>query len=189
MTLLTTGKTKLVKQVCADLLRHEGFREFAYPDVLSKLYKKYSYLPWGFAPAREIAPPGVNWDDGAPWTVGIGFTQGVTPDSRMPRIQAERYLEEKITNYDLILDRTLLTWYGCATFVTKTVLINMMFNLGLTKLLKFRNTLNYMKEQKFPQAAAGMRNSLWYKQVTKRAEELARRIEKQEIDPAHKLPE
>jgi hypothetical protein len=34
-----------------------------------------------------------------------------------------------------------------------------------------------------------MRHSLWYKQVKKRAEELARRIETQEIEAAHKAPE
>jgi lysozyme len=126
---------------------------------------------------------------GGPWTVGFGFTHGVTPDSRMSRITAERLLEQKIGEMDAVLRGALVTWYDCATFVTKTVLINMGFNLGVKGLLLFKNTLNYMKEQKFPQAAANMRHSLWYKQVSRRAEELARRIETQAIDPANKIPE
>jgi lysozyme len=186
---LHATETILLLQVKMDLDRHEGFREFAYPDPLSELYKKHPNLPWGFKPAREIAPPGCNFEDGKPWTVGFGFTHGVTADSRMNRITAERLLETKILEVDTALRNALPTWYSKASFATKTVLINMSFNLGLKGLLGFRNTLNYLKGANYKQAAANMRHSLWYKQVKKRAEELARRIETQEIEAAHKAPE
>lgn len=182
MTILTTKMEKLVKQVAADLARHEGFREYAYPDPLSPLYKRYAHLPWGFKPAREIAPPGVDLHQGNPWTVGFGFTHGVTPDSRIDRLKAERLLEQKVVDMDTVLRHALATWYDGASFVTKTVLINMGFNMGLKGLLSFKNTLKYIKEQKWTQAGANMRKSLWYRQVKGRAEELARRIETQEID-------
>jgi GH24 family phage-related lysozyme (muramidase) len=186
---LHATETTLLLQVKKDLDRHEGFREFSYPDPLSKLFKSHPSLPWGFKPAREIAPPGVNLDDGKPWTVGFGFTQGVTADSRMSRIIAERLLETKILETNNVLGNALPTWYKESTMVTKSVLINMAFNLGIKGLLGFRNTLNYMKEKNYKQAAANMRHSLWYKQVKKRAEELARRIETQEISPEHKAPD
>lgn len=186
---LNTKETALMLQVKKDLDRHEGFREFAYPDPLSKLFKKHPNLQWGFKPAREIAPPGVNFEDGKPWTVGFGFTHGVTADSRMNRITAERLLEEHILDVNNALHNALITWYKDASFVTKTVLINMTFNLGLRGLLSFKNTLAYMKGKNYKQAAANMRHSLWYKQVKKRAEELARRIETQEISPEHKAPD
>lgn len=186
---LNTKETALVLQVKKDLDRHEGFREFAYPDPLSKLFKMFPHLPWGFKPAREIAPPGTNFEDGKPWTVGHGFTQGVTADSRMNRITSERLLEERILDINNALHNALITWYKDTTFATKTVLINMTFNMGLRGLLGFKNTLAYMKSQSYKQAASNMRRSLWFKQVPKRAEELARRIEKQEIEAAHKAPE
>lgn len=186
---LKTSETALLLQVKMDLERQEGFREFAYPDPLSPLYKKYPKLPWGFKPAREIAPPDANLEDGKPWTVGFGFTHGVTADSRINRIQAERLLEQKILDMNESLENALASWYKQATPVTKGVLINMAFNMGQAGLLKFRNTLAYMKAKNYTQAAANMRASLWYKQVKKRAEELARRIETQEIEAAYKAPE
>ena len=177
--------TKLKKQVVKDLDRHEGYRFYAYPDPLSDLMKRYPNERWGFVPAMDILTKlKISYDDavqrGRPWTVGFGFTDGVNPLSTMPRLQAERKLEEHIVQADLELGRTL-TWYNDSPFVVKTVLINMRFNLGLKGLLGFRNTLEYMKNKQWINAAAGMRKSLWYRQVGQRAEELARRIETQSI--------
>lgn len=187
---MTDKQKKLVNQVAKDLDRQEGFREFAYPDVLSPLFLKYPKEKWGFKPARTILKELGIEDveqairDGAPWTVGYGFTQGVNIDSRMPKLQAQRLLENKILEEDCKL-HNVLSWYDGASFVTKTVLINMAFNLGLAGLLAFKNTLGYMKSKNFIQAAANMRKSLWYKQVTRRAAELAKRIETQTIEPRH----
>lgn len=180
-----TTKQKLLKQVTKDLDRHEGYREFAYPDVIKPLHKRYPNERWGFVPASDILKKlGVSEEtatkDGAPWTVGFGFTKGVNLHSRMPRLQAERKLEEHILEMDANLTKTL-TFYKDTTFVTQTVLINMAFNMGLAGLLGFNNTLQFMKEKKWSNAAANMRASKWYRQVTNRASELARRIETQEI--------
>lgn len=185
MAILTTKQEKLVRQCAADLARMEGFREYAYPDPLSLLYKKFPHLPWGFKPAREITPPGIDLHLGNPWTVGFGFTAGVTPDSRIDRLKAERLLEQKVLDMDVALNHALATWYDKASFVTKTVLINMAFNMGLRGLLGFKNTLKYMSQFNYKAAATNMRRSLWYRQVKSRAEELARRIETQEITPAN----
>lgn len=191
MTLYTTKKQKLINQVASDLNRQEGFREFAYPDPLSPLAKKYKgeAWPWGFVPAKELLSRigDMKEKDGAPWTVGFGFTQGVTASSRMNRLTAERKLETEILDRDQSL-QVILPWYNDSSFVAKTVLINMAFNLGLKGLLGFRNTLRYIKEQNYKQAAANMRKSLWYRQVTKRAEELAVRMETQTIKEQHKAP-
>ena len=180
MSITTTSQNKLARQVAGDLNRHEGFREFAYPDPLSALFKNQPSKDWGFKPAREVAKPGTNFDQGKPWTVGFGFTHGVTPDSRMNRITAERKLEQEILEVDAAL-RNTLTWYNDASFVTKTILINLSFNMGIKGLLGFKNTLAFIKEKKYKEAAFNLRKSLYYKQVTKRAEELATRLETQVI--------
>ena len=180
MTIATTSQTKLLRQVVSDLDRHEGFREFAYPDPLSSVAKTQPSKDWGFKPARQVARPGTNFDQGKPWTVGFGFTHGVTPDSRMNRITAERRLEQEILDVDRALS-DVLTWYKDASFVTKTILINLSFNMGIKGLLGFKNTLAFIKEKKYKEAASNLRKSLYYKQVTKRAEELALRLESQVI--------
>lgn len=185
MTITTTSQNKLMRQVVGDLDRHEGFREFAYPDPLSALFKKHPGKDWGFRPARDIlAELGVSAQEaaktGAPWTVGFGFTHGVTLDSRMNRITAERKLEQEALSVDTALSNTL-TWYKDATFVTKTVLINMAFNLGLKGLLGFRNTLKFISQKNYEQAASNMKQSLWYRQVKGRAIELTERMRTQTI--------
>jgi len=57
------------------------------------------------------------------------------------------------------------------------IIANMMFNLGLTKLSKFVGTKRAIDNKDWKQAAKQMRNSLWYRQVTNRAERLAKRME------------
>ena len=61
--------------------------------------------------------------------------------------------------------------------VRQEVLINMSFNMGVTTLNQFINTLNYVKLGNYRQAANGMRNSKWHKQVGNRAERLALMME------------
>lgn len=183
---LHTSETKLLLQLKADLERHEGFREYAYADPESVLYKRNRHLPWGYKPARELGlPPGTNWDSGKPWTVGFGFTHNVTPDSRIARIPAERMLEVLILNqYAQLVVK--LPWVKDANFVVKTTLVNMAFNMGLVGLLKFANTLRYIKEKNYKQAARNMELSLWYTQTGSRAKELVQRMRTQTIEPQHR---
>ena len=57
------------------------------------------------------------------------------------------------------------------------VLVNMAFNLGATRLAKFMNFKNMLSQGKWKEAAVEGRDSLWYRQVTNRAERLMRRLE------------
>lgn len=185
---LHTGETKLLRQVKADLDRHEGFREYAYPDPLSPIGKRYrgKDWPWGYVPARVLLAriKDARDKDGTPWTYGFGFTHNVTPDSQINRIQAERRLEDLILSMNGLL-ATKLSWYAGSTFVLKTVLINMAFNLGPDGLFKFKNTLAYMKAKDYKNAARNMTLSLWYKQVGSRAKELMNRVLTQTIEPQY----
>ena len=191
MTLMTNKQTALVRQVTSDLDRHEGFREYAYPDPLSKLQAQHPRERWGFVPARQILErlkisTDVAATSGHPWTVGHGFTGGTTLDSRMSRLMSERKLEEKVIEMDGVLKNTL-TWYKDATEVTKGILINMAFNMGVNGLLGFKNTLRFISEKNYEQAAKNMEQSLWYRQVKGRAVELTERMRTQTILPAHKV--
>lgn len=79
------------------------------------------------------------------------------------------------TDYNLVikeLDRNL-PWWKNLDEVRQRVLFDMCFNLGMTKLLAFRNTLEAIRTGRYDDAAAGMLNSLWAKQVKGRATRLA----------------
>lgn len=187
---LNSSRTAFVLQMKKDLERHEGYRQYAYPDPLSPLAKKYRGLDWGFKPARELLALVKDMDetDGTPWTVGFGDTHGVTPDSTRNRIQAERRLEQHIVAFEAELVKSL-PWVKEASFVTRTVLLNMAFNMGLQGLLKFHNTLRFVREKDYARAASNMTQSLWYRQVGDRAKELVERMRTQTILPAHKAKE
>jgi len=59
----------------------------------------------------------------------------------------------------------------------KQVIANMMFNMGLTRLSKFRKHNAALQCGDWQEAAVEGRDSRWYKQVTKRAERLMVRLE------------
>lgn len=185
---LYASQTKLVLQCKKDLEGDEGLRLFAYPDVMSKLYKQFPHLPWGFRSAREIAPPGINWDSGKPWTYGYGETEGVGPDSVITQIQADRKVESRVLQVENQL-LNALPWFADASFETRTVLINMAYNMGIMGLLKFRNSLGMLKAKRYEAAAQNLKLSLWYTQVGNRARKLVQRITTQTIAPQDKAPE
>ena len=59
----------------------------------------------------------------------------------------------------------------------KQIIANMMFNMGLTRLSKFKNHNAALQSGDWKEAAVEGRDSRWYKQVTNRAERLMKRLE------------
>ena len=57
------------------------------------------------------------------------------------------------------------------------VCVNMMFNLGRTRLSKFKNFREALEDKDYARAAVEGRDSLWYRQVGNRAERLMLRLE------------
>lgn len=66
-----------------------------------------------------------------------------------------------------------LPWWTALDEVRQRVVFNMAFNLGISKLLTFKNTLAAMQNGDYLLASYGMLHSLWAKQVGNRAERLA----------------
>lgn len=178
-------KVRLFGQAAADLERHEAVREYAYPDPLSLIARKYRRLPWGFKPARELLaliPEGE--EHGRPWTVGIGFTHGVTPDSRMTATMARQKLKEKLNFYWEELTKVIPDIQD-HPFVIQTVFLNMIFNLGRHRLSQFVNTLRFLKERNYAQVAKNLEQSLWFRQVGSRAVELVDRVRTNSLKQEH----
>lgn len=90
--------------------------------------------------------------------------------------EAALMLENDITAALEGLD-LFLPWWRRLDGVRQRVLADMAFNLGVTKLLKFRNTLAAVQRGDYRAAARGMRNSLWARQVKGRAVRLATMME------------
>ena len=71
---------------------------------------------------------------------------------------------------------SVFTWYYYITDNRKRAIINMVFNLGLTKLLKFKNFIAAMEAKDYVTAGKEMLDSRWAKQVGNRADRLEQMI-------------
>jgi lysozyme len=70
-----------------------------------------------------------------------------------------------------------LPWWSSLTENRQRVLANMAFNLGIDGLLKFKNTLSYIQNGNYSEAAKAMLESKWAKQVGERAVRLSKMME------------
>lgn len=69
-----------------------------------------------------------------------------------------------------------LPWFDRLDDARKGVLLNMAFQMGVTGLLGFKNTLNMVRMGDYEGAARGMLNSKWAKQTPNRAHRLSRQM-------------
>lgn len=109
-------------------------------------------------------------------TAALGLTNVAARTIGVTREQAVALLGNDMAAVERQLDARL-PWWRKLTDARQRVLLNMAFNLGIAGLLGFRNTLRRVEAGDYPGAAAGMRASLWARQVGKRAERLARMME------------
>lgn len=110
-------------------------------------------------------------------TAALGITTASAIACGITPAQSRALFANDITACEQQLDAKLPWWRGLGD-VRQRVLLNMCFNLGISRLLGFRNTLAKMGRGDFAGAAAGMRASLWARQVGARAERLAVMMEK-----------
>lgn len=72
----------------------------------------------------------------------------------------------------------MLPWFRNLDTVRQAVVAELMFNMGWSTFSQFVNTLRAIGEHDFAKAAAGLRNSKWYRDVKKtRGERVARVLE------------
>ena len=110
------------------------------------------------------------------WTIGVGRLIDRRAGGGISNTEALYLLENDINACvrDLV---AAFPWFVDLDPVRQVVLVNMRFNLGLTKLRGFKNTLAAIAEGRYATAAHGMRQSLWAKQVKGRATRLAHMME------------
>ena len=110
-------------------------------------------------------------------TVGVGRNLNAKPlpagwTYPLTDAQVDELLADDIGDVFKDLDRAL-PWWRKMSYARQRVIANMCFNLGMPRLLGFKNTLAAMEQGRYTTAAAGMMASRWADQVGKRAERLA----------------
>jgi lysozyme len=105
-------------------------------------------------------------------TIGVGRNieeNGITRD------EAIYLLNNDIERCEARLNK--LPWYVKLNRPRQEAMIRMVFNLGLTRFFKFRKMILAMKHEDWDMAACQALDSLWARQVGKRAMRIARVIQ------------
>lgn len=102
------------------------------------------------------------------WTIGYGHAlrnqmEHEVQSLTWTKAQAEAQLREDMA--DAIHDASTFPWFATLDPVRQEVMVELAFNLGLTKLRKFVKMLAALAVQDWPRAAQELRNSRWYGQV------------------------
>jgi lysozyme len=145
----------LYKRVSGMIERHEAKRSKAYDDATGK--------------SVTTLPTGGNL------TIGIGRNLFAKPLT-----EAEIYYLFNNDLNDAYNDARRAVGaevFDALTLDRQAVLLNMAFNLGFAKLTGFVNTLQAVREGRYADAAKGMKQSLWARQVGGRATLLADMME------------
>lgn len=106
------------------------------------------------------------------WTIGVGRLIDERRGGKLRPDEIDLLLENDVQNVMLELDRILPWWRGLSEN-RQLVLADMAFNLGIVRLQGFRNALAAMQAGEWDRAAAEMLDSLWARQVGRRATTLA----------------
>ena len=138
-----------IEKLKAQVIHSEGIRTTAYEDTLNN------------------------------WTIGVGH---------LIKIPDEEYLLDKELT-DLEVDQIFTTDLNQAIddarkFIDVDILseeaffvvVDMAFNLGLPKLMRFQNFQQALKEKDYKKASREMLDSLWAKQLPNRSKRLAKQM-------------
>lgn len=106
-------------------------------------------------------------------TIGVGRNVqelGITED------EARYLLDNDILRVCQELDANV-SWWRDMSEVRQRVFVDMVFNLGISRFLNFKNMLDAAEKEDWPEAAAQMMDSRWADQVGRRAVTLAKAME------------
>jgi len=110
------------------------------------------------------------------WTIGVGHLIDKRRGGRLPEEIIDALLDYDAEKHWLEL-LAALPWIERLDDVRQAVLLDMAFNLGVAGLLKFKNTLRFVEQGNYEQAAKNMMLSLWARQVKTRAVRLSKMME------------
>lgn len=141
-------KPELFDMIKEDLVRHEGY--------VAEIYLDSEHLPtFGIGHLVTETDPEFSWPVGTPVT-------------------DERILSAFHVDCDEAYEDACALFLNFASHPdnVQRVLVNMCFNLGRSRLGKFKNMITAVNEGNYPKAAEEMIDSKWYGQVGRRSKEL-----------------
>jgi GH24 family phage-related lysozyme (muramidase) len=103
-----------------------------------------------------------------------GWSVGTAVSEERVRACFDRDLDIAIGECELLYEEGV---FGDLPDEVQQILVNMMFNMGRTRLSKFKKMHAAILEGDWKTAAVEGRDSQWHKQVTNRAERLMTRLE------------
>lgn len=110
------------------------------------------------------------------WTIGVGRLIDKRKGGALSPEEIAFLLDNDIQRVTAeVLEA--LPWAAHLNEPRKAVLVGMAFQMGLKGLLGFRSTLDSMRDERYADAANGMRLSKWAKQTPQRARRLALQCE------------
>lgn len=99
-------------------------------------------------------------------SIGYGTHLPLTQyEGKLLMIHRLSIAEDKLKRY---------SWYSRLSHNRKVILIQIVYQLGLTRFLKFNRTIWCLENRYYHAAANHLRNSLWYKQSGTRSKELVK---------------
>jgi len=110
------------------------------------------------------------------WTIGVGRLIDGRKGGGLSDAEVDYLLDNDIAKVKAQIAQKL-PWFTALDDPRQAVLIQMAFQMGIDGLMGFTNTLGAVRDQRYPQAAENMRQSLWAKQTPKRAVRLAYQME------------
>lgn len=102
------------------------------------------------------------------WTIGYGTN---LQELEIDRAQAERWLQARVWESEQEAQR--FPWYERLNGPRKRVIVEMLYNLGLTRFVGFIKMLGALDRNRYDLAADEMMRSKWASQVGVRATRLA----------------
>lgn len=111
-------------------------------------------------------------------TIGVGRN---LDDVGITQAEAEFLLDNDILRCCDDLDRNM-SWWRDLSETRQRVLIDMVFNLGISRFMKFQNAIDALANGNYAGAAAEMLDSRWANQVGQRATRLAQAMETDQLD-------
>lgn len=129
--------------------------------TMAQKLKEHIKLSEGFVAKPYICPAGKQ-------TIGYGFN---IEDRGIPEEVADYWLEHELRLIEEGLSKDPV--YLMLDPVRQSVLLDMAYNLGLTRLRKFKKMFRALYDRDFKKASEEMLDSKWARQVKGRAQKLS----------------
>jgi lysozyme len=153
---------------------HLGFPTFGIGHLLTKKDVEWDIYSRSNLPLLSRVIRGFSGYNKIPKSIIDGF-----PTWDKINISKERVDEVFEKDIKIVLDdcKKLFNDFDEYLDEVKQIIANMMFNLGLTRLSKFKNFCKAIKDKNYKKASLEMVDSAWYRQVPNRAKRLVKRME------------